>query len=159
MLTKRLDGVPATLHDRMDRIGDAFREASEGDEGCTFEHLFHAGCYVRTMRVPKDKVFVSEQMRIATVLIVSGDCAFTDTETAVRITGYKVLTGAPMRQSIVRTFEDTVFTAFFATNAKTQDEAEAEAVFRPDRLLHISKEKNDELCNSSDGRSGGRRRS
>ena len=43
-----------------------------------------------------------------------------------------------MRQSIVRTFADTVFTAIFATNAKTQEEAEAEAVFRPDRLLKLS---------------------
>lgn len=146
MLTNRIEGVPPELRSRMDKVAD-WMKANGGDkgEGCELEHVFHAGCYVRTLRVPKGRWFVSECLRIPTVLIVSGDAAFTDTENTFRITGYKVLTGAPMRQSIVRTFADTVFTAIFATDAKTQEEAEAEAVFRPDRLLKLS-ESHDEFC-------------
>lgn len=139
MLANRIEGVAPELRARLDEVAD-WMKANGGDdgEGCELEHLFHAGCYVRTLRVPKDKYFVSECLRIPTVLIVSGDAAFSDGKNTFRITGYKVLTGAPMRQSIVRTFADTVFTAIFATNAKTQEEAEAEAVFRPDRLLKLS---------------------
>lgn len=125
---------------RLEGIADAMRAAGtdeEGAVGASLEHIFHAGCYCRTMFCPKDRVFVSEQVVRPTILIVSGDAVFSDSEKAFRIRGYKVLLGASMRQSIVRTLEDTYFTAIFATDAKTVEEAEGQAVRRPDRLLKL----------------------
>ena len=137
--------------ERLQHLIDKWRtehpEETNGD-GCLVEHLFHAGCYCRTMFCPKDSIFISVQVKRPTILIVSGDATFSDTEKAFRITGYKVLLGASMRQSIVRTHEDTYFTAIFATNAKTVKEAEQEAVTRPDQLLEL-KELHNEFCGSS----------
>ena len=122
--------------------------AGEPPDGFFIKHLFHAGCYCRTMFCPKDSVFVSVQVKRPTILIVSGDATFSDTESAVRIRGYEVLLGAAMRQSIVRTHEDTYFTAIFATDAKTVEEAEREAVTQPDLLFNYEGSEN-ELCGSS----------
>lgn len=143
---------------KMQALIEAMREAhtEEGAaDGMRLEHHLHAGCYCRTLYCPKDRIFVSERIVKPTLLIVSGDAVFSDGDNAVRITGYKVLLGAQGRQSIVRTLEDTVFTAVFATNAKTVAEAEREAAAHPEQLLKLQELQDNELCISSDGRDDG----
>lgn len=131
---------PATAEDHaaMDAVA-AKMESLGGDvpSAMRLQHVFHAGVYARTLFMPKDTMIVSDVIRIETLLIVSGDVAITNCRTACRIRGYEVLTGAEMRQGIIRAFEDSYLTMVFATRAKTVEEAEAEFALRPDRLLRI----------------------
>lgn len=136
--TEQIKPTPPELRSRIQKFIEWGREHDDGtSDAMRMNHIFHAGCYARTLFVPKGVIFASDCIKIETVLIVSGDAVFTDTEKAFRIQGYGVLTGAPMRQSIVRTLEDTYFTMVFATKAKTQEEAEAEFALHPDQLLSI----------------------
>ena len=131
---------PATVEDHaaMDAVA-AKMESLGGDvpSAMRLQHVFHAGVYARTLFMPKGTMIVSDVIRIPTLLIVSGDVAITNCRTACRIRGYEVLTGAEMRQGIIRAFEDSYLTMVFATRAKTVEEAEAEFALRPDRLLRI----------------------
>ena len=131
---------PATAEDHaaMDAVA-AKMESLGGDvpSAMRLQHVFHAGVYARTLFMPKGTMIVSDVIRIPTLLIVSGDVAITNCRTACRIRGYEVLTGAEMRQGIIRAFEDSYLTMVFATRAKTVEEAEAEFALRPDRLLRI----------------------
>lgn len=119
---------------------DELAALSNEGTGIEIHEMLHAGCYVRTAFIPAGRVFVSAQILVPTVLIVCGDIYLTDTERTVRIQGYEVLTGARMRQGIVRTLKDTYMTAFFATDAKTCAEAEASAVADVQRLWKDQRE-------------------
>lgn len=130
--------VTDAQHARMEEMIDRMAEVAEGDAGIRITQKLWAGCYVRTAFVPKNVVFVSNQVLVPTVVIISGDCVLSDTEKAVRIQGYEVLTGAQRRQAVFRTLEDTYISAFFATDAKTVEEAERVAVAAPSRLLRAS---------------------
>ena len=132
--------VSTDQHEKLEAIGDMIKALKAPKPGIKIHQLLHAGCYVRTAFIPKDTVFVSCQLQVPTVLVVSGDCVMSDTDKAVRIQGYEVLTGARMRQGIIRTFEDTYMTAFFATDAKTTQEAEAQSVADVSKLFRDSEE-------------------
>lgn len=129
----RFSPVSKECHERIERFADWLRPIAKPD-GILMQERLHAGCYVRTAFIPKDFVVVSEEIRCDTVLIVSGDCIFTDTDKAVRIDGYKVLLGARGRQSLIRTLSDTYLTMIFATDAKTFEEAQKEFCSDPSRL-------------------------
>lgn len=131
---------PATAEDHAAMDAVAAKMASMGGDvpsAMRLQHVFHAGVYARTLFMPKDTMIVSDVIRIETLLIVSGDVAITNCRSTCRIRGYEVLTGAEMRQGIIRAFEDSYLTMVFATQAKTVEEAEAEFALRPDRLLRI----------------------
>ena len=132
---REIHGVTDAQHCAMEKTMTALAKiAGTADPGIEIHEMLHAGCYVRTAKIPADTLFVSAQILIPTVLIISGDCFITDTENTVRITGYEVLTGARMRQGIIRTLTETYMTAIFATDAKTTREAEASAVADTSRL-------------------------
>ena len=136
--TEQIKPTPPELRSRIQQFIDWGKAHDDGaSESFRMEHVFHAGCYARTVFIPKGVIFASDCIKIPTILIVQGHAVFTDTENTFRIHGYRVLTGAPMRQSIVRTLDDTFFTMVFATKAKTQTEAEAEFALHPDQLLSI----------------------
>lgn len=152
-----VNGIKPTSPEAITRIGEfikAVKAACPDESGkASMTHTFHAGVYARTLFIPKDMIAANEVIKIATILIVDGDCLITDTETTRRIRGHEVLLGAPMRQCIVRTLQDTTFTMIFATKAKTVEEAEAEFAVNPSNLLKIG-EKRDER---SIGYNGSRR--
>ena len=102
--------VPAAsneAHEKIERLIDAMKSLDAPKPDIKIHQMLHAGCYVRTAFFPKDTIMASCQLLVPTVLIVSGDCVITDTERTVRIQGYEVLTGARMRQGIIRTLKDT----------------------------------------------------
>lgn len=132
--------VTDAQHARMEALMDEMAAVAPDDAGIRISHVLHAGCYARTAFVPAGVLFVSNQVMVPTVVVISGDCLLTDTDKAVRIQGYEVLAGAQRRQAVFRTLKDTYITAFFATNAKTVAEAEREAVADPSRLLRVSEE-------------------
>ena len=136
----RFSPVTDECHVRMEEIAERLRPHAVTDGGFRLSEELHAGCYVRTLKAPKDMVLVSDVIRCDTVLIVDGDCIFTDTDKAVRIKGRKVLLGARGRQSLIRTLSDTYLTMIFATNAKTIEEAQAQFSADPSRLTKFPRE-------------------
>lgn len=99
------------------------------------EGFFHAGTYVRSCLLKKGAVMSGAVIKVPTVLIVSGDCLMTVGSLVTHIQGYAVLRGEPGRSQVFRAFEDTFLTMFFATDAKTEDEAEREFTDEFDQLL------------------------
>ena len=118
-------------------ISAAKKAFPDESDRMSMRHDFHAGMYVRTLFVPAGMIVANDLIKIPTVLIVSGDCVITDTESTVRINGYEVLLGAAARQCVVRTLRDTYFSMCFATHAKTVEEAEKEFATHPETLLPI----------------------
>lgn len=92
------------------------------------EHHIHAGVYSRTGMQKKGVLCAAALLKVPTQLIVSGKCRIYCDGKVILVDGYRVLEGMPGRQIVVYTEEDTWATALFATNAKTVEEAEAEAV-------------------------------
>lgn len=131
----RFSPVSEAAHERIEQFTKEFLAIGCPTDGVKMRHDLHAGCYVRTAFVPAGYVLTTEKIQCDTVVIVNGDCIFTDTEKAARISGYKVLLGARGRQSLIRTLSDTYITMIFATKAKTVAEAESEFSDTPDRLL------------------------
>lgn len=130
----RFSPVSEECHARLEAYADALRPVAVTDGGIRLNEKLHAGCYVRTVKIPADMVVVSDRIKCDTLLIVNGDCVFTDSNKAVRITGYRVLLGARGRQSLIRTLSDTYLTMIFATDAKTFEEAQAYFSADPSRL-------------------------
>lgn len=88
------------------------------------EHLIHAGMYARTLHMPEGTVLTGALLKLATVLIVSGDCAvFIGTE-AIELRGYSVLPGSAGRKQVFLAHTDVSMTMLFPTGAMTVAEAE-----------------------------------
>lgn len=87
------------------------------------QHLLHAGTYVRTCLIRRGLFVGSALIKIPTVLIIDGDVVATDSEHRKRYVGYNVLKGAPFRRAFWLANADTYMTMFFATQAKTLEEA------------------------------------
>lgn len=90
------------------------------------KHVFHAGLYARTIKLPRDVMITGALVKIPTVLIVQGNTDIWLGEETRRITGYAVLPAAAGRKQAFRAYADTWITMMFATTARTVAEAEAE---------------------------------
>lgn len=89
-------------------------------------HTFHAGMYARTVRVPAGVLITGALIKIATVLIVSGDAIMYGDGGAVEISGYNVLSASANRKQAFLALTDTYLTMLFPSEAKSIDEAECE---------------------------------
>jgi translation elongation factor P/translation initiation factor 5A len=82
--------------------------------------------YARTIMVPAGVMITGALIKIATTLIVSGDCAvFMDNETT-ELKGYNVLSAEGGRKQAFLAHTDLYMSMLFATNATTVDQAERE---------------------------------
>ena len=99
------------------------------------DHLIHAGMYSRTIMVPAGVVLTGSLMKIATILILSGDFLLFAGEKAVELHGYNVLAGSPHRKQAGIAITDTWVTMIFPTDVKTVEEAEAEFTDETDLLF------------------------
>ena len=88
------------------------------------DHVLHAGMYARTILVPAGVVLTGALMKIATVLIISGEFVLFAGDEAVELNGYHVFTGWPNRKQAGVAKTDTWVTMIFPTDAKTVEEAE-----------------------------------
>lgn len=110
------------------------------------DHLFHAGMYARTLKVPKGITVAGAYMIIPTLLVISGHCAFFAGEKAKELKGHTVLAGFSHRKQVLHAIEDTTVTMVFKTEAKTVEEAENEFTNeahilwsrRPDAINNVS---------------------
>lgn len=88
------------------------------------DHVIHAGMYARTILVPAGVVLTGALMKIATVLIISGEFILYAGDEAVELNGYHVITGQPNRKQAGIARTDTWVTMIFPTDVKTIAEAE-----------------------------------
>jgi hypothetical protein len=98
-------------------------------------HTIHAGVYSRTITIPKGVLLTGALIKIATLLIISGDVvAFIGSETK-RLTGYNVLPASAKRKQAFYAIEDANLTMLFKTNALSVEEAEREFTDETEVLL------------------------
>lgn len=89
-------------------------------------HLIHAGMYSRTIMVPAGIILTGSLIKIATILILSGDFILFAGDKPIELNGYNVLAGNPNRKLACVAKTDTWVTMIFPTNVKTVEEAEEE---------------------------------
>lgn len=97
-------------------------------------HLIHAGMYSRTIMIPAGVALTGALMKIATILILSGDFVLFAGEEAVELHGYNVLAGSPNRKQSGVAITDTWVTMIFPTDAKSVEMAEKEFTDGADNL-------------------------
>lgn len=102
------------------------------------DHVLHGGQYTRTIKMPAGMMITGAQIKIATTLIVAGDCTVYIGDEAVRLTGYNVLAAGANRKQAFIVHSDTCLTMTFATKAKTIEEAENEFTDEAHLLLSRS---------------------
>lgn len=143
-----MGAVSTAWSDRVYALGEAFRNAP-GEVHLDIEQHLHAGVYSRTVFQPAGVVCAAVLIRIPTQLVVCGKARIYCDGGFIDVEGYRVLEGMAGRQIIVYTLEDTWGTMFFATRAKTFEEAEQEFAGDEYRLLS-TQEKADVGSNHGD---------
>ena len=88
------------------------------------EHVFHAGVYARTIMIPAGVILTGAMIKIATVLIVSGDFIVYIGNEAIERSGYHVFAASANRKQAFIAKTDTYMTMVFATDSKTVSDAE-----------------------------------
>ena len=99
-------------------------------------HTLHAGVYTRTIFMAKNSVISGALIKRSVNLIISGRVVVSigDNE-AVEYDGYTVLTAAANRKQVFIAKKNTYLTMYFATEAKTIEEAENEFTDEGDKLI------------------------
>lgn len=90
------------------------------------EHFLHAGLYSRTITIPKGNILTGAMIKIATVLIISGDLQFWTGHEWKRLKGYHVIPAEKNRKQLGYAQEETFATMLFASAAKNVKDAEKE---------------------------------
>lgn len=101
-------------------------------------HVIHAGIYTRTIMMPAGAVLVGVEIKIGTVLIVSGDITLTVDNKVQRLSGYHVLPASAGRKQVCAAHADTWLTMIFSTDATNIDAAEQEFTHEAEKLLSRS---------------------
>lgn len=104
------------------------------------EHVFHAGMYTRTVRLPQPKhgeatIFTSVLIKRPTMVIINGVCDVLIDDIGVRLCGYNVVQCDAGRKQVYIAHTKLEITMYFATEAKTVEEAEVEFTDEADNLL------------------------
>lgn len=90
------------------------------------EHSLHAGMYARTIRLPAGIVLTGVLIKVATIVIVHGDCSVHTGDRLIDLCGYNVIEAAAGRKQVFITRGETVITMLFPTSAPTIEQAENE---------------------------------
>lgn len=109
------------------------------------DHLFHAGCYTRTVVLPAGTFITGALIKIATVIIITGTVRiYVDDGDVQDHTGYNVFAAEANRKQAFYAFSDVTITMIFPTSAQTVEAAEAEFTDEAHLLITNCKEK--QLC-------------
>lgn len=129
--------LPPCTPDDLAKVMKLRRLIDERTIPCEFptEAFFHAGCYVRTCKVPRDTLLAGAVIKVPTVLVVCGHCYVTTGSNVQEIDGFAVLRGAPGRSQVFRALEDTYLTMVYASKAESLDAAEEEFTDEFEELL------------------------
>lgn len=90
------------------------------------EHFLHAGMYVRTVTIGPEIVLMGAQIKVPTLLIVSGKCRVFTGDGWIELEGYNVIPAKAGRKQIFVGMEETHITMTFRTDAETLEQAEEE---------------------------------
>lgn len=101
-------------------------------------HVLHGGQYTRTVKLPAGVVVTGALIKVATTLVVSGDCTVFIGDQTVRLAGYNILAASAGRKQAFIAHSDTYLTMTFATAATTIEQAENEFTDEADLLLSRS---------------------
>jgi hypothetical protein len=98
-------------------------------------HALHAGMYARTVHIPAGVVLTGALIKLATVLIVSGDVSVFIGGETLRLSGYHVIPASAGRKQAFIAHADTHLTMLFPSQATTVEQAESEFTDESDLLL------------------------
>lgn len=90
------------------------------------DHLFHAGMYARTVIIPAGVVFTGVLIKIATLLIIHGDCIIYLDGAPKELKGYNVFAASAKRKQAFVAMTDTHLTMIFPTMSRAIKDAERE---------------------------------
>ncbi len=93
-------------------------------------HNFWAGCYARTIMIPAGICITGVQIKIPTLLIVSGEVSIGEN----KLSGYHILQGEALRKNAFYAHADTWLTMIFATNKTKVADVEDEFTNEPHKL-------------------------
>lgn len=97
-------------------------------------HLFHAGCYCRTLAMPAETLMTNVMIVIPTVLVISGHVLVYGEGGAVEYEGFHVLPCPAGRKNAFYSLKETMLTMIFATDKTAVEDAENEFTSEPERL-------------------------
>lgn len=100
-------------------------------------HVLHGGIYARSLMIPAGVALTGATIKISTTLIISGEVIVFIGDKTITLRGYNVLPASADRKQAFIAVTDTHMTMFFATKAKTVEEAENE--FTDDAHLLFSR--------------------
>lgn len=89
-------------------------------------HVFHAGTYARTIRIPAGAALTGALIKIPTMLIVSGQVTVFIGGETLELCGYHVIPASAGRKQAFIAHADTDLTMIFPTKATTVEQAENE---------------------------------
>ena len=99
------------------------------------EHLIHGGMYARTIRLQPDTKMMGSLIRLATILIVHGDCSVLIGDERIELTGYSIIPGCAGRKQLFWTHGPVEMTMIFPTSVKTIKDAEDLVFAEADQLM------------------------
>ena len=143
LTTARLPGMDQDAVDRVRQLEAAALALPQVD--IPTDHVFHAGMYARTIKIPAGVVLTGARIKIPTILIISGDTLIYGNDGPVRYTDYHVCTGQSGRKQAFCALQDTWLTMLFPTGANTVDAAEKEFTDEYEKLFS-RKKKEGESC-------------
>lgn len=97
-------------------------------------HVFHAGMYARTCKVPAGVLITGALIRVATLLVVVGEAMVYTDDGTKRMDGYNLLAASAKRKQAFFAIKDTYITMVFPTKATTVEQAEEEFTDEADDL-------------------------
>ena len=99
------------------------------------EHLFHGGMYARTIRLEPETAIMGSLLKLATILIIDGDCSVLIGDQRVELTGYNVIPGCAGRKQFFWTHGPVEMTMIYPTALGTVEEVEDEVFSESDQLM------------------------
>jgi hypothetical protein len=133
--------IPAASPELIGKIHSLEAKVREYDQTeFVTEHVFYAGMYARTVRLPANILFTSVLIKRATILITTGTLYVMVDGAWCRLNGHKVVQGEAGRKSVYVTGTDVAMTMIFPTSATTVEEAEAEFTDECENLLSRKQE-------------------
>ncbi|NQW53016.1 MAG: hypothetical protein HQ465_17410 [Rhodospirillales bacterium] len=115
---------------RLESLASVLPQAAIGTD-----HVFHAGVYARTIKVPAGVMITGVLIKIPTLLIVHGDALVHVESGPLELHGYNVVPASAGRKQAFVALTDTHLTMIFATDACDVDAAEREFTDEFDKLM------------------------
>lgn len=98
-------------------------------------HIIHGGMYARTIMIPAGVTLTGALIKIATIIVISGNVRVFMEDSTVEIEGYRVLIASGNRKQAFYALTDTWMTMIFPSKVSCVKEAEMEFTDETDMLI------------------------